>query len=255
VNAFHLTDDIRRDCGLTQDDAGAWLCTCGAMLEGQNLICAECRVQRAREEHARAAEAKLKGWQESIRQHAKLDTVPPWDWARLTNAEFTSRIRGKLLLKSAQTYKLAMGSLILSARTGLGKTALTAAMLHRMRAQEVDKVLADKPGSKPTDDLQRLRYLFWTDGFALAQARRQQPLGQGEARIVERSFDAQVLVIDEVGFEPLYDTVIAEIANARYVAGLPTIITTGLRPDEFRERYGDACYRRFAERGSVVEER
>jgi DNA replication protein DnaC len=255
VNAFHLTDDIRRDCGLTQDSAGTWLCSCGTVLDGQNLICAECRVERARQEQARAIETRLEGWRDSIRQHAKLEGVPPWEWARLTNSEFTSRLRGKLLLKSAQTYKLDLGSLIFSARTGLGKTAVTVAMLHRIRAAEVEAILAGKPGTKPTDTLQRLRYLVWTDGFALAQARRQQPLGQGEARIVERAFEAQVLVIDELGFEPLYDTVVAEIANARYVAALPTIITTGLRPDEFRERYGDACYRRFAERGTVVEER
>jgi hypothetical protein len=37
--------------------------------------------------------------------------------------------------------------------------------------------------------------------------------------------------------------------DARYSAVLHTIITTGLRPVEFRKRYGDACWRRLTEQG------
>ena len=39
------------------------------------------------------------------------------------------------------------------------------------------------------------------------------------------------------------------VVDARYSQQRPTIVTSGLRPDAFRERYGDAMWRRLTEKG------
>lgn len=59
-------------------------------------------------------------------------------------------------------------------------------------------------------------------------------------------------MLDELGQEPRCE-VIWETIDARYLSGLPTVVTTGLRIDELRQRYGAPLVRRLVERGTVIE--
>jgi DNA replication protein DnaC len=85
------------------------------------------------------------------------------------------------------------------------------------------------------------------------RARKIHPLGEEEPEEVTRAMRASLLVLDDLGAEPL-DTVIFEVLDQRYSRGLPTIVTSGLTPSAIRERYGDAAWRRLSERGVVLEE-
>jgi DNA replication protein DnaC len=126
------------------------------------------------------------------------------------------------------------GNLVLSAPTGRGKTAGLVAWAARAHASESAPVIG------------------FVSGLELAGARRRARLGE-EAETVERALRCDVLFLDELGFEPAAEEPFLVI-DSRYRAGHPTVVTTGLRPAAFRERYGDALWRRLAEGGAVVED-
>lgn len=241
-----------RDVIAAKSPDGRPLCECGRALEGAAFQCFDCAQRSAADRKKREHAAREEAWRAEIRSWAPLTGVPDWEWARLDNPDFTRRVRPRLLTY-AQRYEPAHGSVLVSSDTGTGKTTVTRAMVHHRRDREVAKVLAGRPGTKPTPLLWTLRDLVWTTGFDLAKARRENALGDGEARLVQRAMSCKLLVIDEVGFEVQHDTIFQEVMNARYVGERPTIVTTGLRPDAFAKRYGDAAYRRLTERGTCLE--
>lgn len=225
------------------------ICDCGAPAAGLSPLCEACWQKREADE-AVAAEHT---WRDEIKRMARIEGAPAFEFADLEKPEFAHQIKGKRLLKVAERYGFDR-SLLFTGPSGVGKSTVTRAMLRRPLRQEIAKVLAGPVGGAPSPLLKRLSRTFWTDGFALAQARRQAPIGRGEAAIVERSFRSPVLILDEVGQEPLSE-VIFEIADRRYrTEGLVTIVTTGINPKQFIARYGDACWRRLSERAAVVEE-
>lgn len=57
-----------------------------------------------------------------------------------------------------------------------------------------------------------------------------------------------VLVIDEMGFERFPESVL-EVIGDRYDRNLPTVVTTGLKPEEFISRYADSTVRKIIEPG------
>lgn len=80
------------------------------------------------------------------------------------------------------------------------------------------------------------------------------PLGAGEPEELTRAVEVPLLVIDELGFEPL-DEGLFDVLDERYQRALPVIVTSGLRVTELRDRYGAAALRRLVEpRGVVVED-
>jgi DNA replication protein DnaC len=242
--------EMRRHLGMKQNEAGTWLCVCGAELQADDdLSCAACRTRMFERNERRARDE----WSASIRDFAPLGGVPAWPWARCENPQFMGRLRSKELTAFAGAYHPRQGSVLLAGKTGAGKTSGVVAMLHRVREAEIAKLLKGPIDSPPSPLLRALRGLLWTDGFALTKARRENPLGRGEAELVEQAMSRRLLVLDELGFEAAHDTVIAEVMNARYVAGLPVIITTGLTRAQFSDRYGDAVLRRIIERGTLLE--
>ena len=70
--------------------------------------------------------------------------------------------------------------------------------------------------------------------------------------------DAQILVIDDFGKEPLYNKISLEsffnLFNERLRSGKSTIITTNLNPKELFVRYGEPIYSRIANKQTVVVE-
>lgn len=167
--------------------------------------------------------------------------LPVWAYARFDNATFRDLV-SPTILSALENWQPADGNVILSAKTGAGKTAGTVARIWQFRTVAEQ---AYDPAGLP-------RFLFTTAAL-LSGARRQVKLGTGESPLVERAMDVDVLALDEVGFEPI-DGVSFEVVDARYRKQLPTIVTTGLKPAEFAARYGSAVWRRLTESGKVVED-
>jgi len=250
--------DLRRSFGLTQNEDGAWFCTCGALLEGDKLTCEACErefarvaVERAHQRRFDADLARVDSWFNTNAYRGDEHwsaRLPGWAFARFGNADFRGRVSAKLL----RAYEQYGGSesLVVSARTGSGKTSLAVAWLHRLRDLARQAV---REGVKPN----RTSFLF-TSGPEFAGARRRWQLGS-ESRLVSEACDAGLLVLDELGFEPPSEEVFFVI-DARYRTGSPTIVTTGL-PIESRDpnvptfvkRYGAAVLRRLLEPGRLVE--
>ncbi len=121
---------------------------------------------------------------------------------------------------------------------GAGKTSLAAAMFRLVSQAETD--------------LRRLNGHRWVSSHKLAKARAGQPLGEGEAPIVEMCMNASVLVLDELGGEdPRYASAVAEVLFERHEQAKPTWVTTGVGSKEIATRYGGGIARRVFEGAAV----
>lgn len=117
---------------------------------------------------------------------------------------------------------------------GAGKTSLAAAMFRA-------DVLAQTESRK-------LHGYRWISSHKLAKARAGQPLGEGEAPLVEAALEAAVLVLDELGAEdPRYASAVAEVLYERHEQARRTWVTTGAGPKEIANRYGGGISRRVFE--------
>jgi hypothetical protein len=92
----------------------------------------------------------------------------------------------------------------------------------------------------------------WVSSHKLAKARAGQPLGEGEAPLVEACMGAKLLVLDELGGEdPRYASAVAEVLFERHEQELPTWVTTGVGSKEIATRYGGGIARRIFEGAAV----
>jgi hypothetical protein len=170
---------------------------------------------------------------------------PNWPYARFDNAEFRSRSSKKIVGAVEKWDPKKLPTLLLCAPTGKGKTAAIVAWLWRYRDQQIERVRAGEEKVWITS------FVFAT-GPEFTVARRNAALGE-EAPLIKHSLDCGILIIDELGFEKPSE-VPFEIVDHRYRKQGITVVTTGLRPKEFRAKYGDAMYRRLSESGAVLED-
>lgn len=207
---------------------GRHLVTSEAKRRGEALFHDSCLAEVERQELEDKAVSEARVGAEVERERAALPQMP---WARFDNEEFRHRASARIVT-ALERWTAERGSLILAAPTGRGKTAALVAWAARVHG-------SGQPAG-----------VDFVSALELAGARRRVRLG-GEAELVERANRARVLLLDEMGFEPLAEEPFLVI-DARYRAKRPTVCTTGLRPAAFRERYGDALWRRLAEGGAVV---
>jgi DNA replication protein DnaC len=130
-------------------------------------------------------------------------------------------------------------TLLLTGPTGAGKSTLAAAVVRRLRER----------GPVP---------VVWLDVRDVALARKRHGLGDGEPPLIEQAFDADVLVLDDLGKEremrvdEAYE--VSRLLDLRHAAaGRLTIATTELpvaapeRPMDITRAYAPAIVRRLAE--------
>jgi hypothetical protein len=170
---------------------------------------------------------------------------PSWPYARFDNAEFRARSSKKIVGAVEKWDPKKLPTLLLCAPTGKGKTAALLAWLWRYRDQQIERLRAGEEKVWITS------FVFAT-GPEFAVARRNAALGD-EAPLVRHALDCGILIMDELGFEKPSE-VPFEIVDHRYRKQGVTVVTTGLRPKEFRTKYGDAMYRRLSESGAVLED-
>lgn len=154
-------------------------------------------------------------------------------WASFEAPELLSRVR------STRAIQLARGAIdepmvTLVGGAGTGKTSLAVCLM-------LSKIEAGK------------RTAFFVDAADLALARMQWAIGRGEAPIVERALEADVLVIDDLGAEPITsgNRTLAELVRKREANDAHTVITTGLSRQQIGEGYGGGVARRLFEAGYI----
>ncbi len=192
---------------------------------------------------------------------AKIFTRGPSAMAALPADERLTRIPSKLRWV-AETYEPRKhGGLAILGATGTLKTfSVVHAVVRIASAQlegKIEEAQAETFGAA-RDIRMRVTHapsIAWFRATDIGKARRETPLGKGEAPLVVEAMNAAVAVLDDVGWEGDRDTAIAEIVAERYDAKRPTIVTSGLRPEQVEERYGAAFLRRIVDgeiRGRII---
>ena len=171
--------------------------------------------------------------------------LPPWlrkqrgEALSLLVEDLRLRVSDVRLIDAADFWEWG-ANLLLMGPTGIGKTSATALLWHRLVVRGV------QTGGK---EWRRTRGLVWVRAVQLATARRKHPLGRGDAPEIVAACEASLLFLDDLDREPESKRPVAEVLAARYDAGLPTVLTTGLDGPELTETHGAAVVRRIRETG------
>lgn len=208
-------------------------CDCGQVFNaiGQNAADIKCpRCNAAADAAQRAEQAKRAS---EARVQSTITTIPQrYAWAVFDSPLLAGRVRPASAIAKAQAAATAPSVVILGS-AGTGKTSLACALL-RLTAET---------------SATRGRFV---SAFALAKARQEHPLGNGEAPVIDRALKAKLLLLDELGAEFAHNTAVQEVIHERHADELPTIYTSGFDSDELAKRYGDGIARRIFEGATVI---
>lgn len=192
----------------------------------------DAKLQAEAEERTRRAEEEVRV--ERLAWLVQDVGVPAKDIARIEGAEGISETRAMRAVREQLAERLML--VVLSGTRGSGKTTAAAWWLAQ-RQPKHDYVYTQNP--------------FFIDANHLARWPRY------DDSKMERIEKALCLVIDDLGveyddkqgnFRSLFDALV----NARYASMLPTVITTNLNAEQFKERYGERVADRIREVGRFV---
>jgi len=148
-------------------------------------------------------------------------------------------------LKAARTWWASKGapSLVLVGEVGLGKTTACAWL-----ALEVGRAWGWNTGSRVTADEAPL---VWLDGPRLSQLSR---YDVEAAEVLDAAATARLLVVDDAGREGNRPAVeaLSDVLTERLDRGRRTALSTNLRGDAFKARYGAPLADRLRAAGHVV---
>lgn len=223
------------------------------------LVHSDCLARdRAKRQQERAK--RIEQRREQIQRYCEraLAQLPEWSFARATNGELANYVRRKELRGLIKNYGFASGRIALLGPAGLGKTVTLVTLVHRLHDDAVARALAAPPQphgvySGDGGDLDTIRGMVFRSAHEIVRARRETPLGTGEAELVTKCTSSTLLVIDELGFESRADDVLMEILDARDKRGRVTWVTSGATSQHIKDRYGSGFWRRISERGVLVE--
>lgn len=249
MNPEHLAS-IVNSLGIASDEAPkraprAWICSgCGGAAVSGYAFCDPCQreaINRKRADMVAKARATLPSG--ALPAGFKTDLLR----ARVCRESYLGAV------KSAWTWlKLPTDTLLVLGGAGKGKTSLAAA---------VALAILDAGSSADASDAayQRARGVLWADATELAQARRNHPLGHGEAPLIRKAIDASVLFVDELGAEksdPVSGTdPVRDVIWSRFEGGKPTVFSSAFSRATLAARYGGGGERRLFEapRATVID--
>lgn len=205
---------------------GMRLCRCGAEMRLAMRLCGACEAKEGQGAKERAVARAIA---ETMR------SVPTsFAWAHFDAPELEKRVKPAEAIATARDATRAL-SVVLQGDAGSGKTSLAIAMLRAI-SERGDRGM-------------------FVDARALARARHEQSLGEGEAGLIERAMRARVLVLDEVGAERgigTAESVVAEVIHERHAWQRQTIYCTPFTGNELADRYGAGIVRRMAQDRVVI---
>lgn len=220
---------------------------CNSEPAPMGIYCEPCQAiaeqRRFKEERERAEKERRKIIAEALQRVTS--SAPQWSHARIGSPVYLS-LSG-LLRAWVEGFDGRESACILGP-SGTGKTTALRAWLSA-QCQRAYRAAVERGFRDPL--YRHTKGILWTTGHALASARKRHALGSGEAPLVEQAESASLLLLDELGFEPRTE-VVFEVLDARYAAGLPTVVTSGLTAKGFADRergYGDALFRRLTDNG------
>ena len=222
--------------------------------------CETCKAQAARVhvEH----DAKMKRESNERQQQEQLAAIAavidqtPRHFRDVAREGFGPIVHGRVARREAVDMAYAaVGAplVVLAGAAGTGKTTLAAAMVGELvkrallgDAEAKRLVLTRAVGWTVK---QKVGGLVWCEAAELARARGRHRLGDGDAPLIERALDADLLVVDELRVdEPDRDHGIADVLWHRHKEELPTIWTTGFTSKEIEVAYGVGFIRRLTEK-------
>ncbi len=138
----------------------------------------------------------------------------------VTQREYMNVVRDKCRRFAANAGSGPIKTLLLHGGSGLGKTFLLNCVGHEAQARGVGTV-----STTAYDLLMDLKNAYFSRNEEAAEA----------------YFDAELLLIDDLGMEPLMENITVEqiynLLSSREKRGLYTVITTNLSRDELKKRY------------------
>lgn len=180
-----------------------------------------------REKEARARKVRAEAPKRLVHLGAPQRAVEAWE-AGLQDTEAMRYVNG--FIEAGKTF------CVLSGGAGSGKTvAAVHVMAHR--------ILQDKREAQTA--------LF----VRAAECARMGLYDDGSKNLLEQMHAAGVLVVDDLGAEFISDNgvwrgLLDELVDVRYGDRAPTIFTTNLDADQFRERYGERVADRIRHAGA-----
>lgn len=199
--------------------------------------CSDPRCDRCHPEAAKVARAQRYEASMTALRADVLKWIPPAYAGATLGAEWLAVLVGPLTIARAHEV-LGKERVAFVGPPGAGKTSLAAAMYRCCVEGAIERSW--------------LAGFRWVSSHKLAKARAGQPLGEGEAPLVQSCMDATLLVLDELGGEdPRYASAVGEVLFERHEQARPTWVTTGVGSKEIATRYGGGIARRVFEDAAV----
>ena len=131
------------------------------------------------------------------------------------------------------------GNLLLTGKTGTGKTHLSSAIAGRMIERGYGVLY---------DSANNIIAAFEQDRFHAGYGKAADPQA-------EKYLECDLLILDDLGSEfsnSFTEACLYSLINSRSLAGLPTVVSTNLSPTEISSRYSDRFFSRIVGKGTVV---
>lgn len=148
-----------------------------------------------------------------------------------------------VLCQQADHWGMGSPNLVILAPTGAGKTRTLSAIVRRLLR------IGARNGGPAWDFASGI---VVSHAAELALARRNHPLGRGEAPEVTQAIEASLLVVDDLGWDR-DPTTLRDILEQRYRRNRPLIAASGMTKPELTVHYGAAVLRRIRERDGQKE--
>lgn len=183
-------------------------------------------------------------WNHSAASVGELGGLPNWSWARFGNREWTGRC-DRRLLTALRTWDL-RSPLTMFVPTGGGKTSGLVASIEHAHESVLGAAEAGTGFQLPP------KFVYAT-GYDLAEASRRRRLGSDEHPLIRATQTRALAILDEVHSSHTTPDVLFSVLDVRERNGLPTVIASGMRSDEFGAAFGAHQLRRVIQSGKVID--